>query len=129
MGAGGGCAGGVSAVTRALLVWALLLIAGCAPVQEDTSASTVSHMFAQPPQGAAACFARNAEAHSSALVAEIRPADARGHVEIVVRVKNGVTYATAELRPAGARARGTITLMAISLRGTGELVRSLVEGC
>ena len=129
MGEGGGCAGGVSAVARSLLVSALLLIAGCAPVQQDTSASTVSYLFAQAPQAAAACFARYAEAHSSALIAEIRPPDARGHVEVVVHVKNGVTCATADLRPAGARARGTITLMAISLRGTGELVRSLVEGC
>ncbi len=116
-------------MARTLFISALLLIAGCAPVQEDTPASTVSHLFAQPPQPAAACFARNAEAHSSALVAEVRLPDARGHVEAIVRVKNGVTYATADLRPAGARARGTITLMAISLRGTGELVRALVEGC
>lgn len=113
----------------ALLIPGLLSLAACAPVREDTSASTVSHFFAQSPQPAAACFARNVEAHSSALVAEVRPPDARGHVEVIVRVKNGVTYATADLRPAGERARGTITLMAISLRGSRELVRSLVEGC
>ena len=107
----------------------LLMLKGCALVEEDTSAGTLRHSFAQPPQRAGACFARNAEAHSSALVAEVRPPDARGHVEVIVRVKNGVTYATADLRPVGARAQGTITLMAISLRGTGELVRSLVEGC
>jgi hypothetical protein len=107
----------------------LLMFAGCAPVQKDTTAGTVSHSFAQPPQRAGECFARNAEEHSSALVAEVRQPDARGHVEVLVRVKNGVTYATADLRPVGQRAEGTITLMVVSSRGARELVRSLVEGC
>ncbi len=98
-------------------------------VREDPSTNTVRHLFAQPPLGAAACFARNAEARSSALVAEVKPPDARGHVEVIVRVKNGVLYATADLRPAGTRAEGTITLMVISRRGTPELVSFLVEGC
>ena len=107
----------------------LLLFAGCALVGKDASASTVKHRFAQSPQRAAACFAHNAEEHSSALVAEVRPPDAKGRVEVIVRVKNGVTYATADLRPVGPRAEGTITLMVVSSRGTRELVRSLVEGC
>jgi len=107
----------------------MLMFAGCALVQEDTSARTVRHLFAQSPQRAGECFARNAEEHSSALVAEVRPPDARGHVEVIVRVKNGVTYATVDLRPVGQRADGTITLMVISSRGSRELVRSLVEGC
>ena len=98
-------------------------------MQEDTSAGTVTHQFAQSPQRAGECFARNAEAHSSALVAEVRPPDARGNVEVIVLVKNGVTYATVGLRPAGQRADGTITLMVTASRGTRELVRSLVEGC
>lgn len=105
-----------------------LAFAGCTPMREDT-ASTVRHVFAQPPQRAGECFAGNAEAHSSALVAEVRPPDFRGRVQVIVRVKNGVTYATADLWPAGQGADGTITLMAISLRGARELVRSLVEGC
>ena len=107
----------------------LLMIAGCALVQEDKSAGTVRHVFAQPPQRAAECFARNAEAHSSALVADVRPPDARGHVEVIVRVKNGVHYATADVRPVGQRAEGTITLTVSSSRGNQELVRTLVEGC
>lgn len=107
----------------------VLALAGCGPAREGASPDTVRHLFAQSPQRAGACFARNAEAHSSALVAEVRPPDARGHVEVVVRVKNGVPYATADLRPVGQRAEGTITLMAISSAGTAELVRSLVEGC
>ena len=107
----------------------VVFLAGWALVGEDASASTVKHRFAQSPQRAAACFAHNAEEHSSALVAEVRPPDAKGRVEVVVRVKNGVTYATADLRPAGARADGTITLMVVSSRGARELVRSLTEGC
>ena len=107
----------------------LLVLAACSLVQEDKSASTVSHVFAHSAQRAAECFARNAEEHSSALAAEVRPPDARGHVEVIVRVRNGVTYATADVRPVGQRAEGTITLMVISSRGNQELVRSLVEGC
>lgn len=108
---------------------ALLMLAGCALVRADGSSGAITHRFAQPPDRAGACFARNAEDHSSALAAEVRPADARGTVEVIVRVKNGVTYATVELRPAGAGAEGTITLMVSSPRGNQELVRSLVEGC
>jgi ABC-type sugar transport system substrate-binding protein len=50
-------------------------------------------------------------------------------VEVIVRVKNGATYATVDLQPAGQGADGTITLMVISSRGAQEVVRSLVEGC
>ena len=107
----------------------LLMCAGCALVQEDKSAGAVRHVFAQSAPRAAECFARNAEAHSSALVAEVRPPDARGNVEVIVRVKNGVSYATADIRPVGQRAEGAITLMVISSRGNQELVRTLVEGC
>ena len=117
-------------MTRAKISTVLLLMfAGCALVGKDVSASTVKHRFAKSPQRAAACFAHNAEEHSSALVAEVRPPDAKGRVEVIVRVKNGVTYATADFRPAGPRAEGTITLMVVSSGGSRELVRSLVEGC
>ena len=115
--------------TRVVCPLLLLALAGCAPVQQDTPGSAVRHLFAQPPQRAGACFARNAEEHSSALVAEVRPPDPRGRVEVIVRVKNGVTYATAEIRPVREAAEGTITLMAISSRGSRELLRTLVEGC
>lgn len=115
---------------RRLLGSALLVaLAGCGPARDEALPATVRHAFAQPAQQAAACFARNAEAHSSALVAEVRPPDAGGRVAVVVRVRNGVTYATADIRPSGQRAEGTITLMAMSSAGTAALVRSLVEGC
>lgn len=107
----------------------LAMLAGCSLLRDETSTGTVRHTFSQPPQRAAACFARNAEAHSSALAAEVRAPDARGRVEVIVRVKNGVLYATADIRPAGARAEGTLTLMAISKGGTRQLVEALVEGC
>jgi hypothetical protein len=50
-------------------------------------------------------------------------------VEVIVRVKNGVTYAIVELRPMGTGSNGTITLAVFSSGGNRELVRSLVEGC
>ena len=98
-------------------------------MREDASATTVRHRFMHPPQQAASCFARNAEEHSSALVSEVRPPDARGHVEVIVRVKNGVTYATADFRPASTGSNGTVKLAVYSSGGNRDLVRSLVEGC
>lgn len=107
----------------------ILTFAGCALVREDASATTVRHRFIHPPQPAASCFARNAEEHSSALVSEVRQPDGRGHVEVIVRVKNGVTYAIVELRQMGTGSDGTITLAVFSWGGMRDLVRSLVEGC
>jgi len=98
-------------------------------VRDEASAATVKHRFMHPPQRAAACFARNAEEHSSALASEVRPPDVRGNVEVIVRVKNGVTYATADFRPVSTGSNGTITLAVVSSGGVRDLVRSLVEGC
>ncbi len=113
----------------ALCALLMLLSAGCTFMQADPGATTVRHRFSLAPEGAAACFARNAEKRSSALVAEVGPRDARGQVEVIVRVKNGVTYATAEMRPAGLGAEGTIVLMVTSPQGIQHIVQSLVEGC
>lgn len=113
----------------ALCALLMLMSAGCTFMQEDPGAHTVRHRLSLAPEDAAACFARNAERRSSALVAEVGPRDARGQVEVVVRVKNGVTYATAEMRPVGQGAEGRIVLMVTSPRGTQPIVQSLVEGC
>jgi len=96
------------------------LLAGCPFVQDSGSATTVKHTFTLPPPQAAACFARNAERHSSALVAEVGAGDARG---------NGVPYASAELRPAGRGSVGILTLMVIAKGGMGQLVEMLTQGC
>ena len=98
-------------------------------MRKEAPATTVSHRFIHSPQQAAACFARNAEEHSSALVSEVRQPDARGHVEVIVRVKNGVTYATADFRPSSTGSNGTIKLAVYSSGGNRDLIRSLVEGC
>jgi len=114
---------------RLLFCVVTCILTGCAPAPVERSANTVKHRFMQPPLRAAQCFAANAEAHSSALVAEVGRPDSRGMINVIVRVKNGVTYATLDLRPANAGSEGTLALMASSPRGTGEIVRSLVEGC
>jgi len=89
--------------------------------------STHTLKMQQPPAQAARCFARNAEEHSSALVAEVN-STRDGGAETIVRVKNGVLYASAEFRRAAAGSSATITLMVISRRRS-ELLDSLVEGC
>jgi hypothetical protein len=112
-----------------LFLLLLMLPAGCALIPHETTGGTFTHRFTLPPQKAASCFAHNAEEHSSALVAEVQPRDARGRVSVIVRVRNGITYANAEIEPAGTGSTGTIELMVISSGGAGELMRSLVEGC
>lgn len=106
-----------------------MVCASCALTREEGAGTSFRHRFKEPPERAARCFARNAEEHSSALAAEIGPRDARGRVQVVVRVKNGIVYATAELEPAGAGSDGTIQLMVTSSSGRDELARSLLEGC
>jgi len=115
--------------SKLVLALALVTSAGCAVVREASSPGVVQHRFVQSPHAAGLCFARNAERRSSALVAVVSQPDAWGRVTVIVRVQNGVNYATLDLRPVGARADGTITLMVISKRGTEELVDFLVEGC
>jgi hypothetical protein len=80
-----------------------------------------------PPAEAAACFARNAEEHSSALKAEVRTGPDRA--EVIVRVKNGVLYGTANFRRAGTGSSGDITLNVATTGRRGDLIEALTEGC
>jgi hypothetical protein len=104
-------------------------IAGCAvsPRQSASHGSRHAHRFQQPPEQAAACFARNAEAHSRALAAEVRPG--RDRVQVVVRVKNGVTYATADFERAGTGSTASIVLNVATSGRRNDLLDALVEGC
>ena len=63
----------------------LLSLAACsAPVRNSGSGpSSLSVRVKLPPGEAASCFARNAEEHSGALIAEVRPG--RDRAEVVVR--------------------------------------------
>lgn len=105
------------------------LLAGCAQGNRASGqyGSTHTHRFSLPPAQAARCFARNAEEHSSALVAEVNARDSGA--EVIVRVKNGVTYAIANFRRSNSGASGTITLMVRSSGGNYDLFGALVEGC
>ncbi|HZN24200.1 MAG TPA: hypothetical protein VFB75_08225 [Burkholderiales bacterium] len=111
--------------------WVAILMAftGCAQPQSHggTYGSTHSFRSQQSPERAARCFARNAEEHSSALAAEVTPGE--GAARVVVRVKNGVTYATADFRRSGAGSVGSITLMVVSSGRQSDLIDSLTEGC
>ena len=81
-----------------------------------------------PPEKAARCFARNAEEHSSALISEVTMA-ANGSADVVVRVKNGVTYATADIQPAGQGSAASIVLMVTTTGQRSDLLSALIEGC
>jgi hypothetical protein len=112
---------------------AVLLALACAacaqlPGEARGAGSRHTHRFTQPPEKAAQCFARNAEEHSSALVAEVL-ARGSGQWEVVVRVKNGVLYAGARLERAGTGSSGAVTLMVTTTGRRDELLRELVEGC
>jgi hypothetical protein len=105
----------------------LAVIAGCAQTPSGGLGSSHRHTFGQPPAEAARCFARNAEEHSSALVAEISTSS--DAAQVVVRVKNGVHYATADFRRSGSGAVGTIALNVRTSGRTSDLLDNLVEGC
>jgi len=96
--------------------------AACA-AQREPYGSAHTYRSQLAPEAAARCFARNAEEHSSALKSEITGAD------VVVRVKNGVVYATAAYRRSGAGSVGTIDVRAASSGRRNDLYDSLVEGC
>ena len=50
--------------------------------------------------------------------------------DVIVRVKNGVPYATAEINRAGSAATGTIRLNVVRRSGAGrDLLEALVDGC
>ena len=93
-----------------------------------SAGSTHTVRLQQPPAQAARCFARNAEEHSSALVAEVA-ATRDGGAQTIVRVKNGVTYATADIRRASSGSSATITLMVMTSGSRSDLLGALVEGC
>src|SRR6476661_7167988 len=114
---------------RAICVIALLLANGCAlPArQADTHGSRHSQQFRQPPDKAAACFAHNAEEHSSALVSEVRSKEDTAHV--IVRVRNGVLYATADFERAGSGSGGVVTLNVTTSGRQKDLLDALTEGC
>jgi hypothetical protein len=108
---------------------ATLIVTGCTLLEPQAGTQGSTHTFRskQAPEQAARCFARNAEEHSSALASEVT--NREGRTEVIVRVKNGVTYATADFRRAGAGSMGTITLMVITSGRRSDLLDSLTEGC
>ena len=107
-----------------LLVTVLAACAGSRP----SAGSRYDHRFVLPAERAAQCFAHNAEERSSALVAEVtRLRD--GRMEVTVRVRNGVTYASATIEPSARGSIGAIRLNVESTEGTGSLMQSLVKDC
>jgi len=116
-------------VLKTLWLAILIALAGCAQPQRQGGSYGSTHTFhsQQAPERAARCFAHNAEEHSSALAAEVTPGN--DGARVLVRVKNGVTYATADFRRSGAGSVGSITLMVVSSGRRSDLVDALTEGC
>ena len=107
---------------------ALFLSACTAPPRAPGAPGSPSGVrLSSPPTEAAACFARNAEEHSSALVAEVRPGHDRA--DVTVRVKNGVLYGTASFQRAGSGSAGDIRLNVTTTGRRSDLIAALTEGC
>src|SRR5688500_1844043 len=107
----------------AVVALTAFFVVGCAGAQRQTGAgSTHTHRSQLPPDKAARCFAHNAEEHSSALVSEVNSTSEGANV--IVRVKNGVTYATATYRRAGSGSVGAIQLMVVSSGRRSDLYGS-----
>jgi hypothetical protein len=111
------------------LIASVLLASACGTPSRQSAAHGSRHTvrLQQPPDAAAGCFARNAEEHSSALVAQVRP---RGFAaEVIVRVKNGVLYASGDFHRAGAGSTANIMLMVSTTGRRSDLLEMLVKGC
>ena len=104
-----------------------LLLAACASGARNAGPSSQTVRAKLPPGQAAACFARNAEEHSGALIAEVSPGGDRA--DVVVRVRNGVVYATADFRRASTGSTARLTLNVTTSGRRGDLVDALLEGC
>jgi hypothetical protein len=120
-------------LAAALGLLAAALLPACIPIPIPSGAmsgtgSTHVVRLHLPPAKAAQCFARNAEEHSSALVAEVRT-ERDGRAETIVRVKNGVTYATGRFQPQGDGSRGDIELMVRTSGRQSDLIDALFQGC
>jgi hypothetical protein len=104
-------------------------LAGCsiAPSSSGAQGSRYTYRSAHTPGQAAACFAHNAEEHSSALVAEVQ--SEADWARALVHVRNGVFYASAEFRRSAGGATGTILLNVTTSGDRADLFRELVEGC
>jgi hypothetical protein len=105
------------------------LLAGCSTPARQTAptGSRNTVRLQQPPDKAAACFARNAEEHSSALVAEVHP---RGDTaEVIVRVRNGAYYGSGDFQRAGSGSSATIVLNVTTTGRRSDLMDALLEGC
>jgi hypothetical protein len=105
------------------------LLAGCSSParQSGATGSRETVRLQQPPDKAAACFARNAEEHSSALVAEVH---ARGDsAEVIVRVKNGAYYGSGNFQRAGSGSSANIVLNVTTTGRRSDLMDALLEGC
>jgi hypothetical protein len=112
---------------------AAVLLSACIPIPVSSGAASGTgsrHVvrLKLPPLDAARCFARNAEDHSSALASEARAAG-DGGAETIVRVKNGVTYATAQFRRAGNGSTGEVQLMVTTSGRQSDLLDALFQGC
>ena len=114
--------------TPIVIILLIACLAGCA-ASRGPAADGARHSvrLQQPPERAAACFARNAEEHSSALIAEVRPG--RDSAEVIVRVKNGVVYGTGRFDRAGSGSNASIVLMVTTTGRRSDLLRELTEGC
>lgn len=115
-----------------LKAFALVLFAtlgACAELGLEPSSPGSAHSYRsqQPPEQAARCFGRNAEEHSSALKSDVTTQDNRA--DVVVSVKNGVTYATAQFQRSGSGSVGTIHLNVVTSGSQRDLVAALTAGC
>jgi hypothetical protein len=97
------------------------------PAPNVSHGSRHTYQSARTPEQAAACFARNAEEHSSALVAEVQSQP--DWAQALVHVRNGVFYASAEFRRTARGAAGTIVLNVTTSGRGDDLFQELLEGC
>lgn len=115
-----------------LLVVAVLLV-GCVAHTPQTltqEGSRTDHALSQSPRPAAACMARNIEAHAKYVVASVRDGEKEGTIEVLVRGAGaGQTAVYALLEPTNPSSRVTVWMSPYPFYGREEFVPAMVKGC
>jgi hypothetical protein len=108
-------------------------MAGCAYMPQEVVEAGIQHRFSSrnAPKDAARCIERNAENRSAAMLAQQRPLDAAGAVEVIARGVGEVatTMAVARLRPMAGGSEVTIWTNPNILSGGDNFAAMLFAGC
>ncbi len=113
---------------RLLTLIAILLMTGCATVQEFVQDPPDAQLTLKlPPEQAAVCMTRNQEKKGSGFIADRRPLPT-GQWEMVIRTQDTI-YTVATLTPQNSGSQATIWMAAHMFVSKESIIADMVAGC